>query len=250
MVGYEVREEDGKIHLKISLCKDQGELTGEIWGELEPRMAQSLADDIYQHIEELEERENPPQETDRTDIQLPEVVSIPQDQIDHGKKVGAELEKKRRDMDKDNRGAHSEKKAKTTLQVGYIAKTIFADFYGLDRPTSDEFYDKGGYDFEIKGYKIKVKGTEGWMKGLSIFGDRYYQQDFGFTNTDRIMLVNMNFGRKKARLNPPFTVDFLKTHCVVRYSCNYDDRYYYLDLQKILQGVRKPNKEVDYNFLD
>ncbi len=53
MVGYKVRSEDGKIFIKMSLCKGQGELTGEIWGEFEPRMAQSLADDIYQKLEEV-----------------------------------------------------------------------------------------------------------------------------------------------------------------------------------------------------
>lgn len=53
MVGYEVRNEKGKICVKIALCKGQGEITGEIWSEFTPRMAQSLADDIYAELENI-----------------------------------------------------------------------------------------------------------------------------------------------------------------------------------------------------
>ncbi|MFW6144315.1 MAG: hypothetical protein ACOC55_01915 [Candidatus Natronoplasma sp.] len=53
MTGYDVRSEDGKIFLKVALCKGQGELTGEIWAEFEPRMAQSLADDVYSELNEV-----------------------------------------------------------------------------------------------------------------------------------------------------------------------------------------------------
>lgn len=53
LVGHDVRSEDGKIYIKFGLCKGHGELTGEIWGEFEPREAQSLADEIYQELEEV-----------------------------------------------------------------------------------------------------------------------------------------------------------------------------------------------------
>lgn len=52
MVGHKVRREGDAIFVCMMLCKGMGEITGEIWFELELGEAQSLADEIYGEFKE------------------------------------------------------------------------------------------------------------------------------------------------------------------------------------------------------
>lgn len=57
MVLHKVRVENNLVYICISLCKGHGEITGDIWFELDPDEVQSLAEEIFQILPELLEVE-------------------------------------------------------------------------------------------------------------------------------------------------------------------------------------------------
>lgn len=59
MVGYELKEEEGTIYLKLGLCKGHGPITGAIWFELDIETANSLGEDLLNLSIETHLKEQP-----------------------------------------------------------------------------------------------------------------------------------------------------------------------------------------------
>lgn len=60
MVGYELKEENGIIYLKLGLCKGHGPITGSFWFELDTETANSLGEELlYLSIDTHQKEQSP-----------------------------------------------------------------------------------------------------------------------------------------------------------------------------------------------
>ena len=96
-------------------------------------------------------------------------IPITDEQLKYAREISKEIHERRK-KDYNNKGSNAKQNPRKEDFKGFLAETVFADVWGLDRPEPEDDIDKG-YDFKMDGTKYQIKGTTYIDGDLILFKD-------------------------------------------------------------------------------
>lgn len=167
-------------------------------------------------------RDNP-RETHRTSREVVDRmkydVRLTKEQVAYAIPLAKKIVEKRKGQ-YNNRGGHARKNPLKSAFTGFLAETVFADIWGLERPEVKEDIDIG-WDFKMNGHKYQVKGSmyTGDYQLNCIMPKNIFEKDF-----DSLVFIHLRRQEEEASHYPSLSKEEVKKMVKVK-DFGYGDRY-------------------------